>query len=242
LYLNLATTEGLDEILGRAHDFLIGFVSDRHIQFLSSIGESPSEIRQWHRRFDLNSVPRIPPVELARPEIPKQMTITESLEMHLPPRESVSVIPPSEQAPVVVPKSCQNLSAYFTIAKRVQEKIALKGQMQDLVNNQQITELLSLSDLLNSIFCGKKKSILSLPDVLANLAKTDAFRGAPHSRLIPMITELVSKSEGYFRTLELRGLSYLQVDSSQTYQHARGPIVRCVTESVGPPMPPALPV
>jgi hypothetical protein len=234
LRIELVTTKGIEEILGFAHKYLIEFVKIFHDDFLRSIGEHVTNVREWHSRFDLKSVPPVTPVELPRPVIVQQPTIEESLRAALPKHESVSVIPSSLcRSPMIVPKSCANLSSYFTVAKRIEEKEALNEQLAALAAMKRSTNVLSMSDFLNAFFQSKRKRCLPISEILSSASMAQQFRDMEGQKLIDLIEEVKELSEGYFRTIEVRGVVYLQTEpeSMRTYQIARGPIVRaCMGE------------
>jgi glycosyltransferase involved in cell wall biosynthesis len=236
LRLDLILTTSVENVLNFARQYLIDFVKSFHSDFLRSIGVHVTEIYEWHIQFDLSSVPSISPVELIRPVITRQPTILESFHASLPKPNPISVIPPSVSV-FPIPKSCRNLDSFFTVVKRVQEKEALNEQLIALAANKRTTELLAMSDHLNAFFQGKGKRCLPLSEVLFSVAQGKQFREMDQSRMIGIIEELTEKSDGYFRQLDLRGVSYLQVEpqSKRTYQMARGPIVRaCMKESERP--------
>jgi hypothetical protein len=58
------------------------------------------------------------------------------------------------------------------------------------------------------------------------------------AKLVEVIEELISKSDDYFRKLDVRGVAYVQVEppSSRTYQMAKGPIVRACSAFAPMPM------
>jgi exoribonuclease R len=178
-----------------------------------------SEVRNWHSGFDLDSVPPVPAIDLPRPEIELQPTIHEAFRAA------------GSESPIRVPHSCANLASYMEIAKRVQEKAAVKEQNE--IAEKHRTDMLRLADSLNAMFCSRNKISLALQDVIANLQKTQRFLGQDGKRVNAVIEELIVKSDGYFHTAQLRGVTYLITEppSKRSYQMARGPILRNILES-----------
>jgi hypothetical protein len=235
LRIDLVSTKPIEELLTFPHKYLIEFVKSFHSDFLKSIGEHVMGVREWHSRFNLESVPPVTPVELPRPVIIQQPTILESFRSALPKTESVSIKPPSlSPSTMNIPKSCANLSSYFTVAKCIQEKEALNEQLAALAATKRSRDLLSMSDFLNALFQGKRKRCLPIAEILSSALMAPQFRDMGRQTLIGLIEGVQGLSDGYFRTIEVRGVVYLQTEpeSKRMYQMARGPIVRaCLGES-----------
>jgi hypothetical protein len=135
---------------------------------------------------------------------------------------------------MVIPKSCANLSSYFTVAKRIQAKEALNEQLAALAATKRSRDVVSMADFLNALFQGKRRRCLPISEILSSASMVPQFRDMEQQTQIGLIEEVEGHSQGYFHRLEVRGVIYLQrePESKKTYQIARGPIVRaCLGES-----------
>jgi hypothetical protein len=232
LYLSLKSSEDFDSLMASARQYLTNLVKDAHSSFLKSLGEGPvPNLRQWHARFNLNSVAPIVPISLNRPVIKQQMTIAEALYVELPPRSSLTVLPPKKDSIILLgPKPPPNISSYFTIAKSSEDKEIVKEQLLAVANRKHTDEMLRMADLMNTMFTGKNKESLRLTEILDGARRTEYFRGLDIRRIGRIVDGLIEKSDGYFRKTELRGYMYVHVEPSakRTYQMARGPILRAI--------------
>jgi hypothetical protein len=222
LIVNLVSSDEVKTLLSKAADFLLEFVKNCHNDFLLSIGESSSQICTWHARFDLTSVPEITPVTLDPPEIKLQRTI----------HEAFSLPQPSADPSIQIPSSCANIESYVQIAKRIREKEASKERIAAVEEHQK--DLLVLSDSVHTLFYSRRKTSVPLPDVIANLQKTQRFLNRDGKKLNLLVEELISKSDGYFQETQLGRTVYVlaQSESVRPYQIARGIIVRNVSETI----------
>jgi hypothetical protein len=137
-----------------------------------------------------------------------------------------------ESPPELIPSRVKSLSSYFAIAKKVQEKAVLKEQLLTVAKQRQTDEMVKMADLLNTLYTGKGRTSLPIGDIIDNVQKTDYFRGLDRGRIVKILEELVESSDGYFTKVDVRGLSYIQIERSATrsFQMARGSILRHIFE------------
>lgn len=227
LILNLTSFGSIPAIERHVKRYLTDFVKGFHSQFLLERGEVVTDVREWHCDFNLDAVPQIRPITLPRPEIEQQHSITDVLRVDTDKTVKARVM---METPITVPKSCANLSSYFAVAKAVQERAAQKEGLSEIINEKRNTELLKMADVLHTIFRCKGKASLLMKDVLWSVQKAEPFRETDPRRQEEIVAEIIAKSDGFWKRVELRGAVYVQMEASasRTYQMVKGAIVRAV--------------
>ncbi|OHT12355.1 hypothetical protein TRFO_17831 [Tritrichomonas foetus] len=228
LHINLVSGEPIPNLVEYARNYLTDIVRSEHNKFLNSIGQRPpKEVRVWHHQFDIETCPEIIPVDLKPPEITKQVSLAESLQPYIKQKLSASEIPFNESEQQV-PKSCQNLSNYFDLVKKVQEKVHLNQTLFSIGANKQNEEVLKMADIFNLSFSSLKKRSIPLKDLVASIKKNKTFSACDDQKILSLADDLISKSDGYFTKLRLSGNDYIKIDERRSYQSVRGPIYRAV--------------
>lgn len=223
--------EPLNDLYNYARNYLIDLVKGEHIKFLKERKiRIPSVVTIWHHNFDLELVPDVVPVDLKPPEIQKQSNIFESLRPIIKKKEKQISEIPSNEPEIHVPKSCQKLSSYMDIVKKVQEKVSLQQTLSSIRQNKEKEELLKIADLVNLSFTSHKKRSLPLSEVTSIIRKNKSFDSAEPSKIDQLIDELIIKSDNYFSKLNLSGNTFLKIDDKRLYQTVRAPIYKAVME------------
>lgn len=214
-----------------AKNYLLDLVKQEHIKFLKGRKERiPIKITVWHHDFNLDSVPDVVPIELEPPKMNKQSNIFDSLRPIIKKREKQISEMSVNEPEIVVPKSCQKLSSYFDIVKKVQEKVALQQTLETFSANREKEELLKVADIVNLSFTSHKKRSLPLKEVTSIIQKNKSFNSAASSKIDQLIDDLIIKSDNYFTKLNLSGNIFLKIDDKRSYQTVRGPIYKAVME------------
>lgn len=231
LTIVFVSAEPIDELFSYSRNYLTDLVKEEHIKFLKQRNlRIPKEFSVWHHEFNLDSVPDVIPVELKSPEIKEQNNIFESLQPIIKKKEKqISEITINEPERIA-PKSCQNLSSYFDIVKKVQEKVSLNQALWAIGAHKETEDILKIADIINLSFTSKRKRSLPLNEITSTIKKNKVFNSFEPQKINKLVDNLIMKSDGYFTKLHLSGNDFLKIDDKRSYQTVRGPIYKAVME------------
>lgn len=228
LYLNYNPNGKLDNIFDTIYEKMVSYVKIYHKKYLISINERvPIEVKYWHHNFNLESVPDVVPKEINPPQLKKQLDVFQTLKPIIE-KKSISAVKNNDENKIHVPKSCENLNSYFTVAKIVQERAQKLDILSSIAGNRDKENVIKLADIINMAFTSQKKKTLPIQDIISFARKNTNFESMNNDQLNTIINDLISKSEGYFNRKTISNKEYLKIEGNKTFQTVRGTIYHSI--------------